>query len=149
MSRIKWFCWALAVFLVTCLVPAKAWCVKIDPYLYRTLIGRITLEYEREDSLSGAKRTRSTFNQIYSLDSKGNILSRRLIIYDAGISFARSDSTIETTTTKESDSTQLNYYLRTTFLPRSRIPFSIFGSRKTRDTSSGRETNTNEYGFEW
>src|SRR3990172_918844 len=150
MSRIRWLCWAMTLSVIFLLVPAKGWCVRVDPYIYRSLIGRVAFEFERETRTSGnSSRTPSSFSQRYSLDSKGNIVSRRLIIYDAGVSFIKKNYF---TATSDSGSANLNYYLTTSFLPQSRIPLKLYGRRGelTSSTKSrSRSTTVNTYGLDW
>ncbi len=107
-------------------MPSRADALERDQYLIRTLVARIQFEYEKGTITDNGKKSQdeSRFKQTYSLDTRGNILSRYLIIYDAGASFSRNDYS-STNTNLLSDEYKLN--LRTTFLPKSAIPLTLYG----------------------
>lgn len=134
--------------------PREASAIEVDPYLYRSLIATITFEYQTTHTKpeKGLERTSSYFRQTYSLDSQGNIYSRRLLIYDAGISLIDYDYTSDGS---DSTSERFNYYLSTTLLSKSTIPLTLYGSRTTAtltvapSTSPPDETTTTTYGFSW
>lgn len=122
------------------LTPSAALSVEQDPYIFRTLLGRVFFEYEtstREES--GSRNDTNRFRQTYSLDLKGNLFSRRLIIYDAGISFTDEDTE---TDTSASNSKMLSYYLSTTLLPLSYTPLTLYARRS--DTTNDYSTNRTE-----
>ena len=143
--------WALALAAAALvLTPGTGFCVEEDLYIYRLLFGRVYFEYETgttEDN--GSSRDHTRFIQSYSLDTLGDILSRRLITYDAGVSFnfnnyEQSTNTIDTDT--------VNYYLKTTLLPKSNIPLDLYGSQfnETLTTSSTESERTRRiYGLNW
>ncbi|HXI10401.1 MAG TPA: hypothetical protein VNK06_06300, partial [Thermodesulfobacteriota bacterium] len=107
-------------------LPSQADALERDQYLIRTLVARIQFEYEKGTITDNGKKSQdeSRFKQTYSLDTRGNILSRYLIIYDAGASFSRNDYS-STNTNLLSDEYNLNF--RTTFLPKSAIPLTLYG----------------------
>lgn len=96
--------------------------------MIRSLIGKIQLEYEKSTATENTRTTSdaSHFKQTYSLDTRGNLLSRYLIIYDAGATF--SDTNYKSGGIANYDTMDVNYYLRTTFLPKSAFPLTLYGS---------------------
>jgi len=109
------------------LAPGTGFCVEKDLYIYRLLFGRVYFEYETGTSEdNGYSRDHNRFVQSYSLDTLGNILSRRLITYDAGVNFT-SNNYEQSSTTIDTDT--VNYYLKTILLPKSNIPLSLYGSQ--------------------
>lgn len=122
------------LFGVCFFLPSKSHALERDPYLIRSLIAKIEFEYEKitltENGRKNPDQTR--FKQTYSLETRGNLLSRYLIIYDAGASFSDNDYTSGPTNfvTNEYD-----YNLRTTFLPNSAIPLSLYGRYNTQTVS--------------
>ncbi len=141
-KRALWvFALAAAVVVLT---PVTGFCVEEDLYIYRLLFGRVYFEYETGTIEDGGRtRDRDRFLQTYSLDTLGNILSRRLITYDAGVSLSLEDYQQDSSTI---DTEQVNYYLKTTLLPKSNIPLSLYGSRLnetlTTNTSESERTRT-------
>lgn len=113
-------------------LPSQADALERDQYLIRTLVARIQFEYEKGTITDNGKKSQdeSRFKQTYSLDTRGNILSRYLIIYDAGASFSRNDYS-STNTDLLSD--EYNLQFRTTFLPKSAIPLTLYGSYNSLD----------------
>jgi len=107
-------------------LPSTGNALERDPYLIRTLIARIQFEFETHSVTENGVKSQdeSRFKQRYSLDTRGNLLSRYLIIYDAGASFSNNDykSGPSNFVTDEYD---LN--LRTTLLPKSAIPLTFYG----------------------
>jgi hypothetical protein len=140
---------ALAAAAVV-LTPAAGFCVEEDLYIYRLLFARVYFEYETGTADDNGRTTeRQRFQQSYNLDTLGNILSRRLITYDAGVGFTFENSEHDSRTI---DSEQVNYYLRTALLPKSNIPLTLNASR-TNDTLTT-EVNEQErtrdiYGLNW
>ncbi|OGP14925.1 MAG: hypothetical protein A2052_05345 [Deltaproteobacteria bacterium GWA2_54_12] len=146
-KRALW-AFALAATAVV-LVPGQGFCVEEDMYIYRLLFGRVYFEYESgttEDN--GISRDRSRFLQSYALDTLGNILSRRLMTYDAEVNFTL-DSYEQGSTAIDTEN--VNYYLKTTVLPKSNIPLSLYGSRldETLTTTSVTERTRTIYGMNW
>ena len=142
--------WAVA-FAAAALVltPGTGFCVEEDMYIYRLLFGRVYFEYETgttEDN--GFSRDHNRFIQTYSLDTLGNILSRRLATYDAGVSFDF-NSYEQGSTAIDIDT--VNYYLKTTLLPKSNIPLDLYGSQmnETLTTTAVSERTRRIYGLNW
>lgn len=132
-------------------LPSKSHALERDPYLTRILIARIQLEYENISLTENGRKAQdqTRFKQIYSLETRGNLLSRYLIIYDAGVSFSDNDYQSGATNfvTNEYD-----YNLRTTFLPKSAIPLTLYG-RYNNQTVSGLQNDFWHsrliYGLNW
>jgi hypothetical protein len=140
---------ALAAAAVV-LTPAAGFCVEEDLYIYRLLFARLYFEYETATADDNGRTTEhQRFQQSYNIDTLGNILSRRLITYDAGVGFTFENQEHDSTTI---DSEQVNYYLKTALLPKSNIPLSLNASRTT-DTltteSSEQERTRDIYGLNW
>lgn len=150
MLRIKREWWVIAVIFFTLFLPSVGYSLERDPYLRRNLIGSITFEYERyrSENSNGTKSEANTFHQLYTLDVKGNMFSRAIMIYDLGVSW---DSSYFTTDASNFTTSSLTYYGRTTLLPLSRIPFTVYANRKENKLSgtTDSETNTTTYGFSW
>jgi hypothetical protein len=132
-------------------LPTKSHAIERDPYLIRTLVARIQLEYEKISLTENGRKAsdESRFKQIYSLETRGNLLSRYLIIYDAGVSFSDNDYTSGATNfvTNEYD-----YNLRTTFLPKSAIPLTLYGRYSTQTVSGLQDDFWHSrllYGLSW
>lgn len=140
---------ALAAAAVV-LTPAAGFCVEEDLYIYRLLFGRIYFEYETATADdNGRTRERQRFQQSYNLDTLGNILSRRLITYDAGVGFTFENEEHDSTNI---DSEQVNYYLRTSLLPKSNIPLNLSASRvnDTLTTEMSEQEHTKDvYALNW
>jgi len=124
-------------------VPSPGWCVKIDPYTYHTVVGTVFFEYEHQsfrEQETQFLETTSTFRQNYGLSLSGNFLSRSLMIYDTSFDFER-----ETTNTDSAKNSTNNFFfdIKSTFLPRSRVPLTIFANRsKASSSASNVEDNT-------
>jgi len=131
--------WTMAfAAAILVLAPGTGFCVEEDLYIYRLLFGRVYFEYETGTSEdNGYSREHNRFVQSYSLDTLGNILSRRLITYDAGVNFTSNNYQQESTTI---DTDTVNYYLKTILLPKSNIPLSLYGSQMNETLS----TNTTD-----
>lgn len=138
------------VAAIVALTPGLGFCVEEDLYVYRLLSGRVYFEYETGSTEENGRAVEhSSFQQTYSLDTLGNILSRRLITYDAGISYTLDNYEQERTSI---DSENVSYYLKTTLLPKSNIPLSFYGSRfneKFTTASSETERTRTIYGLNW
>lgn len=137
-----------ALLAATWLIPNKALCYEKDMYLRKSISGRIFLAYESYDAAYGSQRNSSTrFQQTYSLDTKGNLLSRNLIIYDAGAIWNLDDYNANTTT---NNSKTTRYYARTTILPRSNIPLTLHWDTDSSISSfSKHQTVNTSYGIDW
>lgn len=135
---------------VTVLTPGPGICVEKDLYIYRILFGSVYFEYETGTSETGGSTLeRQRFMQSYSLDTLGNILSRRLAIYDAGVRFTFENYEQGSTTV---DTDNVNYYLQTTLLPKSNIPLTLYGNQSNDTTDSGtgeKEHTKTTYGLNW
>jgi hypothetical protein len=145
----KRFFWTAIIFATLFLMPVPGHAVEIDPYSFRSLTGKITFEYERTTRQdSGLESEASSFQQVYSLDTRGNLISRRLIIYDAGVEYSDIDYRFGTTTR---DSSFIKYYLKTTLLSKSAIPLTLFGDRAHSNSGNGKSTSdtATSYGFSW
>lgn len=141
---------ALFLLLLAPFVPTVGFCVEEDPYIYKSMVGRVLFELENIERNEDTTETKTDkFTQIYSLDLKGNIGSRRFLIYDAGVALSNTD--YETNGT-ENGTRSINYYLSTTILPKSSIPFTLYGTN-TNDTNSSSagdtDTQRTTYGMRW
>ncbi|MBI4949946.1 MAG: hypothetical protein HY955_07360 [Deltaproteobacteria bacterium] len=137
---------ATAAVAALLFAPQRGYAVEEDPYIYKSLVGQVLFEFEESAAeQNGIGSESARFQQTYTLDLKGNFLSRRLLIYDAGVSFTNSDysSDASDVTTRST-----GYYFRTTALPKSAIPLSLYGQR-TVDESSTAETIKTTYGLNW
>ena len=153
MSPGKKFWLTAALLLAAWLMPDEALCYDKDPYLRKSIIGRVYLVYETFDATYGNRKTTSArFQQTYSLDTKGNLLSRNLITYDAGVTWNLNDYNTNTSAT---NSKTTKYYARTTILPRSAIPLTLHWSADTNlaNTSPSNTPATQSvnkvYGLDW
>lgn len=148
MSLSKKF-WLMAVLLAAAwLMPNEALSYEKDEYLRKSIRGRVFLAYETYDTTYGSRKNTSTkFQQTYSLDMKGNLLSRNLIIYDAGATWNLDDYN---TNSSASNSKATRYYARTTILPRSAIPLTLHWSTDTSSSSLSNTQNVSKvYGLDW
>lgn len=150
MFSIKRALWAIT-FAVTAVVltPELGLCVEEDPYIYRLLFAKIYFEYETGTTEeNGVTNEHNSFQQSYSLDTLGNILSRRLMTYDAGVSYTVDNYEQGQTTI---DSKFVNYYLSTSLLPKSNIPLTLYGSRYNESTITSVENERTRtiYGLNW
>ncbi len=144
--------WRAGVILfIILLYPAMGLCsVEMDPYLRRTLLAYVDLEYDNDYFNQGPTKTNfSSFVQTYGLTFRGNILSRRLIIYDLGVSLI-DDKISETTQGAKTtyDYKDIDYNLRTTLLPLSAIPLTLYGDKFDTFTNGQKFTDTT-YGLTW
>lgn len=151
MFRIERAWWLIAFILLATLSPGQADAARLrDPYAITTLSGTILFEYERFTSSVNEVETTKTnsFRQGYELDLRGNVISRGLMIYDAGVGWERTDYTTRTT---ETDTTIFELDLSTTLLPLSRIPLTMYYRRTQDDITGGvsRDTTRSTYGFVW
>lgn len=150
MWSIKRAWWAIVLCCLALLAPRESSAREFDPYARRNLTGLISFEYEKYRSVdeTGFEEEINTFHQFYSLDLRGNLVSRSLLIYDLGVSW---DANKYTTEFQEVDTTLLNYSLSTTMLPLSQIPLTLFFNRfqtKTTGTSS-EDILMTTYGANW
>ncbi|MDO8427115.1 MAG: hypothetical protein Q7T24_06345 [Deltaproteobacteria bacterium] len=138
----------LAVFAG--LLPSAALGYEIDPYEFNSLIGVVSFEFEKHSiKQNKSEQDSSRFRQTYSLDLKGNIFSRRLLIYDTGVRWTKNSYSTEDSNVA---SKNIFYYLRTTALPLSSIPLTLFASRIDSSSESGAgglSSKTTSYGLNW
>ncbi len=123
----------------------------MDPYLRRTLLAYIDLEYQHDSFKQGrrAETTTSSFIQTYSLLLRGNLFSRRFIIYDLGVAFTDTQTNYKTQNGKQANSYKdIDLTARTTILPLSAIPLTLYTERKNFYENSQRSTET-IYGLNW
>lgn len=150
MFRSKRVWWALALAGLSWIIPSLAMSFEVDPYEFKSLVGVVYFEFEKRSvEQNNAKVDSNRFQQTYSLDLKGNVFSRRLIIYDTGIKWTKDSFSTENSNV---DTKNLFYYLRTTALPKSSIPFTLFASRldsSSESDTSKTGTRTNSYGANW
>ncbi|MBI3397718.1 MAG: hypothetical protein HY026_00510 [Deltaproteobacteria bacterium] len=143
------------IMLVILFIPARARGVEVDRYAFNILRLNIDLSYEEYNYNSkGIKQEYSTFQQRYSLGVTGKLIDRRLLIYDAAIEF--DEKTTDTKTTsgafRQSAESAINinkYMLKTTVLPKSRIPLTLYADRSVSDTTYSNEVTTDNYGLDW
>lgn len=154
---------AMLVFL-----PQQGLALESDPYQNSNLHGGVNFIYTNgknttTDKTSGASNdTQDNYNgfrQIYNLDMMGKLLSRRLIIYDAGVSYTKdavrsvySESASrgkKTTSLRKNNIT--DYHFSTTIIPKSAIPLMLYGSHITEDNIEIKKTRntTRTYGLDW
>lgn len=137
---------AVAAVAAGLFAPRMGYAVEEDPYIYKSLVGRVFFEFEEAATeQNGIASTSSRFQQTYSLDLKGNFMSRRLIIYDAGVALTNNDYSSDSS---DVATRTIDYYLRTTVLPKSGIPLTLYGQRTEDQTSSSERTKTT-YGLNW
>ncbi|MBI5887469.1 MAG: hypothetical protein HZB82_01985 [Deltaproteobacteria bacterium] len=129
-------------------MPNEALSYEKDEYLRKSIRGRVFLAYETYDTTYGSQKNASTkFQQTYSLDMKGNLLSRNIIIYDAGATWNLDDYNTNSSTT---NSKATRYYARTTILPRSAIPLTLHWSTDTSFSSMSKNQSASKvYGLDW
>ncbi len=132
-------------------LPSKSHALEQDPYLIRILIAKIQFEYEKRTVTENGRKSpdESRFKQTYSLDTRGNLLSRYLIIYDAGASFSNDDHSSGATNYAINN---YDYNLRTTFLPLSAIPLTLYGRYNNQNVSGQRDElwrTSLLYGLNW
>lgn len=149
-GRWKYLATILAAFASVCFSPAQGLAVDEDPYLYRTLLGTIFLEYEKSNYITDQyKLKNSHFTERYSLDTIGNLVSRRVFIYDASVVYTNINYDANGNETETDDT---DYRIKTTILPNSAIPLTLHGARTESESSNAggtnKGTNTN-YGLEW
>ncbi len=139
-----------AAFASVLFCPAKGFSVEADPYLNRTLIGTLYFEYEKSNFITDQYKIKNShFTERYQIETIGNLLSRRVFIYDADISYT---NTNYDTNGSETETDDFDYRVKTTFLPNSAIPLTLHGSRKESTSSSAGGSNTGTttaYGLEW
>ncbi|GEM_PF-3057148 len=144
----------VTLFLTTTgvLLPAAGLCDDPrDPYIYRILYGGVQFDFGKTYSeYANREREIDTFRQTYRLDTLGNIYSRYLLTYDAGVRLVNTDTSYSDL--PERNRKHINYYLKTAILPRSTTPIELSVDRTTHETSySGVETeNINtRYTLRW
>lgn len=139
-----------AAFASVFFYPAKGFSVEEDPYAFRTLIGTLYFEYEKSNYITDQYKIKNShFTERYQIETKGNLISRRLLIYDFDTSYTNVNYDSSGSKTENDD---IDYRIQTTFLPNSSIPLTLHGSRMESTSSSGNKTNTGTktaYGLEW
>ncbi len=144
MDFIRRVCIILGLLPMVLFFPSRAWSVRIDPYAFTTVIGTVFFEYEHENRTeqeTGFVETTSSFRQDYGLSARGHVYSRLLATYDASFTFERQNFN-----TDFANNTTNSFFfdIRTTLLPLSRIPLTIFGSRNSSSVSADNIDNTND-----
>lgn len=134
------------------LLPAAGFCAvdPRDPYIYRLLYGSVQFDYKYHTSEDDNRERQSdSFKQTYRLDTLGNIYSRYLLTYNAGVRFVTSDTHYSYTSDRKRDG--ITYYLKTSILPKSTTPLDLAVSRTTNTISSGTETEdtSTKYTLRW
>ncbi len=137
---------AVAAVAAGLFAPQRGHAVEEDPYIYKSLVGRVYFEFEESATeQNGISSDSARFQQTYSLDFKGNFISRRLLIYDAGAALTNNDYSSDSS---DIATRTIDYYLRTTILPKSGIPLTLYGQRTEDQTSSSDRAKTT-YGLNW
>lgn len=140
----------LAAFASVLFYPANGFSVEEDPYLYRTLVGTIYFEYEKTNFITDQYKIKnSRFTERYQLETIGNLVSRKVFIYDASAIYTNTNTDMNSSKMETDD---IDYRVKTTILPVSAIPLTLHGTRTENTSSSGSSTNkgTNTtYGLEW
>ncbi|MBI5328566.1 MAG: hypothetical protein HZB80_09825 [Deltaproteobacteria bacterium] len=138
----------IIIMFAAMFMPAMANGFEIDPYSLNRLSMNVDFSYEnyKYDSKDN-KREYSTFRQRYNFEAKGKIIDRRLLIYDAGIEF--DETTDEKTPGGTSGINISKYMLRTTLLPKSSIPLTLYANRNVYDTTYSNKATTDTYGLDW
>ncbi len=140
----------LAAFASVLFYPATGLSVEEDPYLYRTLVGTIYLEYEKANFITDQYKTKNShFTERYKLETIGNLVSRKVFIYDADVTYTNVN---QDTNGSETETDDVDYRVKTTILPNSAIPLTLHGTRTESTSSSGSGTNkgtSTGYGLEW
>ncbi|MBI5345248.1 MAG: hypothetical protein HZB83_07955 [Deltaproteobacteria bacterium] len=149
MPRIKSLWWTALIFALCLIKPATGLCLERDRYARRMLVGSLYLEFEAGKSKTGIlERDRTRFNKVLTLDFRSWILSRRLMVYDAGIRLE--DTDFSSTSGNNGKTQRLSYYLNTTLLPKSRIPLVLHAKRTERSSSAtGEDSTSTDYGLRW
>ncbi|MBW7957223.1 MAG: hypothetical protein H3C68_04950 [Deltaproteobacteria bacterium] len=145
----------MTLFLTTTgvLLPAAGLCADDprDPYIYRLLYGSVQFDFKHHTSEDKIRtRESDSFKQTYRLDTLGNIYSRYLMTYNAGVRYVTSDTSYSYTADRERDG--LGYYLKTSFLPKSTTPLDLSVSRSTNTTSFSEMENEDtitKYTLRW
>src|SRR5574340_103476 len=152
MLHFKRVWWAGDIFFIVLLTPATGFCDfgRMAPYLHKTLMLYLDLQYQKDYFEQGAVKTDSSaFIQTYSLLFRGNFLSRRFMIYDLGVTFSDSHISQKTQNIRTTnDYKDLDFNARTTLLPLSAIPLTLYGERRNLYVNSARSTQTT-YGLNW
>lgn len=149
MFRCRKLLWTAIVFAIFFFSPVKGSAVEVDPYAYRSLVLNIKFEYKKiKTESSGISREIGSFLQDYSLETRGNLISRRLFIYDAGFGYQKINYSFDVF---RNDTDQYKYFLKTTFLSKSSIPLTLFGDVTESKSKNGKKTEdtATNYGFSW
>jgi len=123
-----------------------------DEYAFNTARLSLALEYEHRDyDRMNVKTSSSQFRQLYALNFSGKILSRNLLVYNAGVTLTKNTST-QSSGAKQ-DTKLTTYSLNATLLPKSRIPLTFRGNRNTNNIASSRGAKSSSvstnYGINW
>lgn len=148
MSRFNMAIWALAVLLLTWLIPVNGFTVERDPYMMQTWTGRVFFELEKSvTERTGERQENNRFLQKYNLDIKGNYKSSKLLIYDLGIGLLKEDNK---SNTSKFGTRLIEYSARTTVLPKSAIPLTLYALRQQNSSNTaGSATISSNYGLNW
>lgn len=148
MSHGKKFGLMAMLIMTAWLMPLEALGYEKDLYQRKSITGRVYFAYETVDNIYNDRHSPSSkFQKTYSLDTRGNLLSRRTIIYDAGATWNFDDYNANTTT---NNSQSTRYYARTTILPLSAIPLTLHWSNDTSSSSmSSDKPSATNYGLNW
>ncbi|MBI5344275.1 MAG: hypothetical protein HZB83_02900 [Deltaproteobacteria bacterium] len=111
------------------------------------LSGSLFLEFEAGKSKTGIwENNRTRFNKVLTLDLRSWILSRSLMVYNAGI--VLDDTDYSNTRGNNGKTKRVSYYLSTTLLRKSRIPLTLH-AKKTERSSTGGDSTSTDYGLRW
>ena len=144
MFRSKKVWWTVSVLIISLYIPGTLHAaMRFDRYKHTILIGKVEFRYlkSKQDYSDRGDRDYSSLYQNYTLDITGNLLNRLLIIYDAGIRYKMENINDDNV---KSNRDFLEYYLETTFLPKSAIPLTLHGRRTTIS-----DLETDIYGLRW
>ncbi|TAN64094.1 hypothetical protein EPN18_00760 [bacterium] len=138
----------LLFFSLIALLPGAAYGLERDPYMRRTLTGRVYLDYEKVETRQGTYTDKfDKFQQTYNLDTKGFLYARNALIYSLSGSFINTDSTQNSVKTGTKN-TQYNF--ETTALPLSAIPLTFFTNHdENRATTTNGGSTSDAYGIDW
>jgi hypothetical protein len=135
--------------LAIIMLPSAGHAVQADPYRYTTILGLVDLQYERyrAEELRFTEETKS-FQQLYSLTMLGQVLSRKLMVYDMGVTWK--DINYQTKSTDRKTKV-LDYFFTTTLLPLSKIPLTLYANKTETDMGGTftREDSRITYGLNW
>lgn len=150
----------VSAFFVVC--PQQGLAKYRDPYQFTTLTGNVRFIYFKGTNTvkSADDETSEDYNgfrQIYSLSMRGKFLSRRLVVYDLGVTHtnnvvkSKSDASSGAIASSSDKSNKTEYHFSTTIIPKSAIPLTLYGSRSTEENTGTTNitTTTKAYGLDW